>query len=78
MMKIKSYAVNSRTKNVYGQILKWMSKNSHKDDDFTWEIFAFVGNPDNQQGLYKGSNNITSENKFNSPDGLKFDGDGRL
>ncbi|EDP6318330.1 TPA: PhoX family phosphatase [Campylobacter jejuni] len=71
-------AANPRTKNVYGQILKWMPKNSHKDDDFTWEIFALAGNPDNQQGLYKGSNNITSENKFNSPDGLKFDRDGRL
>lgn len=71
-------AANLRTKNVYGQILKWMPKNSHKDDDFTWEIFALAGNPDNQQGLYKGSNNITSENKFNSPDGLKFDRDGRL
>ncbi|EDP4895686.1 PhoX family phosphatase [Campylobacter jejuni] len=71
-------AANPRTKNVYGQILKWMPKNSHKDDDFTWEIFALVGNPDNQQGLYKGSNNITNENKFNSPDGLKFDKDGRL
>ena len=71
-------AANPRTKNVYGQILKWMPKNSHKDDDFTLEIFALAGNPDNQQGLYKGSNNITSENKFNSPDGLKFDRDGRL
>ncbi|EPE7891813.1 PhoX family protein [Campylobacter jejuni] len=71
-------AANPRTKNVYGQILKWMPKNSHKDDDFTWEIFTLAGNPDNQQGLYKGSNNITSENKFNSPDGLKFDRDGRL
>ncbi|EOW2705314.1 PhoX family phosphatase [Campylobacter jejuni] len=71
-------AANPRTKNVYGQILKWMPKNSHKDDDFSWEIFTLAGNPDNQQGLYKGSNNITSENKFNSPDGLKFDRDGRL
>ncbi|HED4903553.1 TPA: PhoX family phosphatase [Campylobacter jejuni] len=71
-------AANPRTKNIYGQILKWMPKNSHKDDGFTWEIFALDGNPDNQQGLYKGSNNITSENKFNSPDGLKFDKDGRL
>lgn len=33
-------AANPRTKNVYGQILKWMPKNSHKDDDFTWEIFC--------------------------------------
>jgi len=71
-------AANPRAKNVYGQILKWMPKNSHKEDDFTWEIFLLAGNPDNQQGLNKGSNNITSENKFNSPDGLAFDKDGRL
>lgn len=71
-------AANPRTKNVYGQILKWKIKNSHKEETFTWEIFTLAGNPDNQQGLNKGSNNITSENKFNSPDGLKFDRDGRL
>ncbi len=69
---------NPRVKNLYGQIVKWMPKNSHKEETFTWEIFILAGNPDNQQGLNKGSNNITSENKFNSPDGLKFDKDGRL
>ncbi|WP_257928375.1 phosphatase, PhoX family (DUF839 domain) [Campylobacter lari] len=74
----KSDAANPRTKNIYGQILKWMPKNSHTEEDFVWEIFALAGNPDNQKGLNKGSNNITSENKFNSPDGLKFDRDGRL
>lgn len=51
-------------KNLYGQILKWIPKNSHKDDEFTWEIFTLVGNPDNQKGLNKGSNNITSENNL--------------
>lgn len=71
-------AANPRTKNMYGQILKWSPKGSHTQEDFTWEIFALAGNPDNQKGLNKGSNNITSENKFNSPDGLKFDRDGRL
>ncbi|EAJ6152029.1 PhoX family phosphatase [Campylobacter lari] len=69
---------NPRTKNIYGQIIKWEHKNSHKDDEFTWEIFALAGNPDNQTSLNKGSNNITSNNKFNSPDGLSFDRDGRL
>ncbi|HED7881114.1 TPA: PhoX family phosphatase [Campylobacter coli] len=76
--RTQANAANPRTKNLYGQILKWIPKNSHKDDEFTWEIFTLVGNPDNQKGLNKGSNNITSENKFNSPDGLKFDRDGRL
>ncbi|MPV82802.1 PhoX family protein [Campylobacter hepaticus] len=71
-------AVNPRLKNVYGQIIKWMPKHSHTQSDFEWEIFILAGNPDNQKSLYKGSNNITSENKFNSPDGLKFDRDGRL
>ena len=71
-------AANPRTKNLYGQILKWTPKKDHKNAEFSWEIFALAGNPDNQQGLYKGSNNITSKNKFNSPDGLKFDKEGRL
>lgn len=71
-------AANPRAKNVYGQIIKWIPKNSHKDEEFTWEIFVLAGNPDNQQSLNKGSRNITSENKFNSPDGLAFDRDGRL
>ncbi|MDO4673592.1 PhoX family phosphatase [Campylobacter sp.] len=71
-------AANPRAKNVYGQIIKWGPKNSHKDEDFSWEIFVLAGNPDNQSTLNKGSSNITSENKFNSPDGLGFDKDGRL
>ncbi len=54
---------------------EWIA--SHKESG-SREIFTLVGNPDNQKGLNKGSNNITSENKFNSPDGLKFDRDGRL
>ncbi|VEH93057.1 TAT (twin-arginine translocation) pathway signal sequence domain protein [Campylobacter insulaenigrae] len=71
-------AANPRVKNIYGQIIKWSPKNSHKDEDFSWEIFALSGNPDNQSTLNKGSNNITSKNKFNSTDGLAFDKDGRL
>lgn len=72
-------AANPRAKNVYGQIIKWGYKNQdHTSDDFNWEIFALAGNPDVHKGLNKGSNNINSQNKFNSPDGLKFDKFGRL
>lgn len=75
----KEDAANPRAKNVYGQILKWAPKNNdHTSDDFEWGMFALAGNPNVKEGLYKGSNNITSENIFNSPDGLKFDKFGRL
>lgn len=70
-------AANPRAKNVYGQIIKWWHKNSHKEDEFSWELFVLAGNP-SQKGLNKGTNNITDKNKFNSPDGLCFDKDGRL
>lgn len=72
-------AANPRAKNKYGQIIKWSYNNKdHSKEIFKWEIFALAGNPDIQEGLYKGSNNINSNNKFNSPDGLKFDKFGRL
>lgn len=72
-------APNPRAKNVYGQILKFAPINDdHASGEFTWEMFALAGNPSVKSGLYKGSNNITSENMFNSPDGLKFDKLGRL
>lgn len=76
--RTETNAPNPRVKNVYGQIIKWKPSGSHKSQDFTWEIFVLAGNPDNQTHLNKGSNNITSENKFNSPDGLCFDREGRL
>ena len=37
-----------------------------------------AGNPETQTGLMAGSDNMTSDNMFNSPDGLVFDRDGRL
>lgn len=72
-------AANPRAKNRYGQIIKWGYENKdHSQSKFKWEIFALAGNPDIKEGLYKGSSNINSKNKFNSPDGLKFDKFGRL
>lgn len=72
-------AANPREKNKYGQIIKWSYENNdHTSNYFNWAIFALAGNPDNQKGLYKGTNNINTKNKFNSPDGLKFDKFGRM
>ncbi|CZE48644.1 twin-arginine translocation pathway signal [Campylobacter geochelonis] len=72
-------AANPREKNRYGQILKWEPKDgNHASSEFEWATFALAGNPAVKDGLYKGSSNITVENMFNSPDGLKFDKFGRL
>lgn len=70
---------NPREKNPYGHIIRWAPKNNdHLADTFEWDLFVIAGNPSNQEGLLKGSDNITKENMFNSPDGLGFDKDGRL
>lgn len=70
---------NPREKNPYGHIIRWAPKNGdHLAQTFEWDLFVIAGNPTNQTGLMKGSDNINKENMFNSPDGLGFDGDGRL
>jgi secreted PhoX family phosphatase len=70
---------NPRAKNVYGQIVRWTPRgNDHTSNQFTWDIFALAGNPMLHKDAYAGSANITSDNMFNSPDGLAFDRDGRL
>ncbi|MDY6891194.1 MAG: PhoX family phosphatase [Pseudomonadota bacterium] len=70
---------NPRANNLYGQILRWWPRRgSHLDDRFKWDLFALAGNPTVAEGLYAGSDNINADNMFNSPDGLGFDGAGRL
>ncbi len=70
---------NPRSKNVYGQIVRWIPQgNDHTSNQFTWDIFALAGNPMLHKDAYAGSSNITPDNMFNSPDGLAFDRDGRL
>ena len=55
---------------------------NHASDAFEWNLFAVAGNPtlpqDQDQDLNAGSNNISKDNMFNSPDGLIFDDDGRM
>lgn len=70
---------NPRAENHFGQIVRWMPENrDHSSDRFGWDLYAVAGNPETQTGLYAGSDNVTAENMFNSPDGLKVDNYGRL
>jgi secreted PhoX family phosphatase len=72
-------AVNPRVENPYGQIVRWTpDNNEHAADGFKWDLFAMAGNPVVGEGLMKGSENITKDNMFNSPDGIAFDSKGNL
>ncbi len=75
----KVNAVNPRRENVYGQIIRWRpDNNDHAFSQFTWDHFLFAGNPLVHDDEYSGSDNINSDNMFNSPDGLSFDSQGNL
>ncbi|MFZ5558123.1 MAG: PhoX family protein [Pseudomonadota bacterium] len=67
---------NPRGPNTYGHIIRWVEAgNDHTATTFTWEIFAFAGDParanPNEQG------NIVGD-LYNSPDCVYFDKSGRL
>ncbi|TFL13964.1 PhoX family phosphatase [Pusillimonas caeni] len=73
---------NPRAANRYGQIIRWREAG---DDaaatTFEWDLFVLAGNPvkyTDRADLKSGSENITVDNTFNSPDGLAFDQEGRL
>lgn len=71
---------NPRAKNVYGQIVRWReAAGDAAATRFEWDLFVLAGNPGVHPGTLKaGSNNVTADNTFNSPDGLAFDAAGRL
>lgn len=76
---------NPRKGNNYGQIIRWMPEGGdHTASKFKWDFFVLAGNPavhkdqDLGVGAYAGSKNVTTDNMFNSPDGLKFDSRGIL
>ncbi len=71
---------NPRAANRYGQIIRWSEKDSDPGsvENFKWDLFVLAGNPNVHGDLRAGSDNITTNNTFNSPDGLAFDADGRL
>ena len=72
---------NPRPANVYGQIVRWREAQGDAAAlTFEWDLFVLAGNPIAHPAgdLKAGSANISVDNTFNSPDGLAFDGDGRL
>ena len=70
---------NPREANNFGQIVRWYpSDDDHAADGFSWDLYVMAGNPDTQDGTYRGSSNVTPGNMFNSPDGMAFDSAGLL
>ena len=70
---------NPRGKNKYGQIIKWEPFDfDHAATKFRWDIFVLAGNPKVHQDERAGSKNITVENMFACPDGLRFDKEGNM
>ncbi len=68
---------NPREVNNYGQIVRWMPHNDdHAADTFDWDLYVMAGNPDVHSDAYAGSENVTSGNLFNAPDGMAFDSNG--
>ena len=70
---------NPREANLYGQIVRWRPNGAdHTSAGFAWDLYALAGNPTVHEGLEAGSDNVSADNMFNSPDGLKFDANGVL
>ena len=70
---------NPREANKYGQIVRWWPQaQDHTASAFTWDLYVLAGNPTVHGDDRAGSANLTADNMFNSPDGLKFDSRGLL
>lgn len=70
---------NPREANNFGQIVRWWPNGAdHTADGFAWDLYVLAGNPTVYDDANAGSQNLTPDNMFNSPDGLKFDSSGLL
>ena len=70
---------NPRIENSFGQIVRWVPDDGdHTSSGFAWDLYVTAGNPTVHSDAYAGSPNVTGDNMFNSPDGLKFDATGLL
>lgn len=72
-------AANPRARNIYGHIVRWREA----DGDaaavrFTWDVFVQAGDPSHPQGKATAEDQGIRGDLFGSPDGLRFDRDGRL
>lgn len=69
---------NPRANNVWGHIVRWNETGGDGTAlTFDWDIFVLAGQPTVTDARAP-SANVTLDNLFNSPDGLAFDGFGRL
>ena len=69
---------NPRSNNVWGHIVRWNETGADAAaTTFAWDIFVLAGLP-SVTDARRPSANVTLDNLFNSPDGLAFDGFGRL
>jgi len=74
-----AFGPNPRAKNNYGQIVRWRpAGGDHTAAGFDWDLFVMAGNPTVHNDAYAGTGNVTADNMFNSPDGLRFDSQGGL
>ena len=70
---------NPREANKYGQIVRWRPDGGdHGAAEFDWDLFVVAGNPVVHDDARAGSDNVTPDNMFNSPDGLAFDRHGLM
>ena len=70
---------NPRAANNYGQIVRWVPDGGdHLSDTFAWDLYVVAGNPAVHSDANAGSGNVTRDNMFNSPDGLRIDSRGML
>jgi secreted PhoX family phosphatase len=66
-------AVNPRTPNPYGHIIRWSYANDWTENTFGWDIFALAGDPDNAA-----TGSTIVGDKYGSPDGIYVAPSGRL
>lgn len=68
---------NPRPDNVYGHIIRWReASHDHAGKDFDWSLFMLAGPEGDSLG--PNAQPLTGDNILASPDGLWFDGEGRL
>jgi secreted PhoX family phosphatase len=69
-------AANPRAENAFGHIIRWHEEQADAAAAaFDWDVFVLCGDPENADVAKRG--NIKGD-AFASPDGLWFDGEGRL
>lgn len=70
-------AANPRAENAFGQIIRWTEQNGdHAATHFDWNLFLLAGDASDSRGA--NGRPLDAASAFACPDGLWFDGNGRL